>query len=162
MFHWAELLGLRAKRAAQTSANRAEPPIRLLAITTDDRFYSGLEEIASSSGWQIRRATTIDDSLKSLNSHPIPLVLFDWNDDGANWRGALERLSAAANHPCVLLASRVVDDNLRQEVIRFRGYDVLARSASRDQIVRSIEFAWFWTTRSMRFSDAGKKQEACH
>jgi hypothetical protein len=59
-----------------------------------------------------------------------------------------------------LLASRLVDDNLRQEVIRFGGYDVVARSAVRDQIVRTIQFAWFWTTRSHRFSDGGTQQEA--
>jgi len=162
MFHWAELLGLRRKPAAKDALDGATFAVRLLAITADDRFYSLLVEIASSSGWEIRRAGTVQEGLDVVRSLSLPLVLFDWDENGPNWRGGLDRLGAAPSHPCILLASRVVDDNLRQEVIRFRGYDVIPRSAAREQIVRTIEFAWFWTTRSHRFSDGGTQQEARH
>jgi DNA-binding response OmpR family regulator len=158
MFHWAELLGLRTRPPAKEP--HSEASIRLLAITLDDRFYAGLVEIASSSGWEIHRASSVQEGLDIVRSLSVPLVLFDWDESGPNWRRGLARLCAAPTHPCILLASRLVDDNLRQEVIRFGGYDVLARSAVRDQVLRTIQFAWFWITRSHRFSDGGAQQEA--
>jgi DNA-binding response OmpR family regulator len=162
MLHWAKLLGLRTRSAAKDARDGTASRTRVLAITADDCFYSTLVEIASSSGWEIRRATTAQEGLDIVCSFSMPLVIFDWDENGPNWRGGLDRLSAARSHPCILLASRVVDDNLRQEVIRFGGYDVLVRSAGRELILRTIQFAWFWITRSHRFSDGATQQEACH
>ena len=69
-----------------------------------------------------------------------------------DWRAGIKRIASAQCHPCVLLASRVADENMRQEVIRHHGYDVLPRSADRDQVVQAIQFAWFWITRPNRFA----------
>jgi DNA-binding NarL/FixJ family response regulator len=130
--------------------------IRLLTITTNDQFYSGLVDIAASRGWEIRRASSVTEGLDVVRSVGIPLVLFDWDENGNDWRAGLNRLASAHCHPCVLLASRVADENMRQEVIRHHGYDVLPRSADQDQVVQAIQFAWFWITRPQHF--AGERQ----
>ena len=130
--------------------------IRLLAITTNDQFYSGLVDIAASCGWEIRRASSVKEGLDVVRSLAVPLVLFDWDENGHDWRAGLNRLASTHCRPCVLLASRVADENMRQEVIRYHGYDVLPRSADRDQVVQAIQFAWFWITRPHRF--AGERQ----
>ncbi len=67
---------------------------------------------------------------------------------GADWRGALVRLSETGNGACILLASRVASDYLWQEVIRNQGYDVLAKSAGPEELMRNLRFAWFWRTRA--------------
>src|ERR1700689_254364 len=108
MFHWAELLGLRTRPPANNVRNEATAAIRLLAITADDRFYSNLVEIAASSGWEIHRASTVQEGLDVVRSLSMPLVLFDWDENGPNWRAGLTRLYAAPRHPCILLASRLV------------------------------------------------------
>lgn len=162
MLRLAQLLGFRPKHPANDSHGPADAIIRLLAITTNDRFYAGLVDIATSCGWEIRRASAIREGLDILRSLSMPLVVFDWDENGHDWRDGIGRLGAAPNHPCVLLASRVIDENLRQEVMRFHGYDVLARSADKDQIIRTIRFAWFWTTRSRRIAEGANPQEARH
>jgi len=148
MPHWGRFLGLKTRQAA--SPPHASSAVRLLAITTDDLFYSSLVDTATSCGWEIRRAASLPEAMELIRAHSIPLVILDWSGSGQDWRRELGRLSTGSCHPCVLLASGVVDDNLKGEVLRHRGYDVLPRFGDREQIVRLIQFAWFWTTRSRR------------
>jgi len=162
MFRWVERLVLGSKSRAADVTDEAVSVVRLLAITENDRFYATLVDIASSSGWEIRRASSVQDGLDLLHTAGLPLILFDWDENGDNWRDAVKRLCSSPHHPCVLLASRFVDDNLRQEVLRFRGYDVLPKGAEREEIVRMIQFAWFWVTRSQRFADSARQEEARH
>jgi DNA-binding response OmpR family regulator len=159
MFRWADVFRFWPRQQV-TGAAAETQSVRLLVITSSDRFYAGLLQVASSSGWEVRRAGTVQEGLRMVRSLAMPLILYDWDEQGDDWRDAVNHLGAAPNHPCVLLASRFADDNLRQEVLRFHGYDVLARSAEPDQVVRTIEFAWFWITRSQRFADCRRQQEA--
>ena len=159
MPHWGRFLGLKSRQAdAPAHANSA---VRLLAITTDDVFYTSLVDIAASCGWEIRRAAALPEAIDLIRSFSIPLVILDWSDSGRDWRRELGRLCTGPCPPCVLLASAVVDDNLKGEVLRHRGYDVLPRSGDREQIVRSIQFAWFWTTRSRWLMEAETPRGKC-
>src|SRR5258708_11884544 len=151
MFHWRRLLGFRPKHPAATLPD-AGRQIRLLAITTNDQFYSGLVDIAATCGWEVRRASSVKEGLEVVRSLAMPLVLFDWDENGHDWHAAVNRLVSANCHPCVLLTSRVADENMRQEVIRLHGYDVLPRSAGRDRMIQAIQFAWFWIMRPKRFA----------
>lgn len=154
MPHWGRFLGLKGKNSKDASPEDASSPVRLLTITTDDLFYSSLVDTATSCGWEIRRAASLPEAMDLIRAHSIPLVILDWSGSGQDWRRELGRLSTGSCHPCVLLASGVVDDNLKGEVLRHRGYDVLPRFGDREQIVRLIQFAWFWTTRSRRPMEA--------
>jgi hypothetical protein len=49
----------------------------------------------------------------------------------------------AGSDPCILLASRVYDQYLLNEVVRCGGFDVLPKSGSREQFARTLRFAWF-------------------
>jgi DNA-binding NarL/FixJ family response regulator len=158
MFRWSDLLGLLPRHRADGSSNGAKSAVRLLAITSSDEFYARLVDIASSSGWEIRHASTVSEGLAVLRSTAIPLILFDWDETGEDWRSGFSRFASGPNRPCILLASRFADDNLRQEVMRLRGYDVLSRSADPEQIVRAVEFAWSWTTWSQRFAGDAKQE----
>ena len=159
MFDWAQLLGLRPRRPESKAESENDSRVRVLALTSNDHFYARLVDIATAGGWEIRRAGELPEALEILRSQTAPLVIFDWDENGQDWRLSLDRLCAAPGHPCVLLASRVLDENLRQEVMRFRGYDVLPRSADREEIVRTIQFAWFWTTRSHAPVEGRTRQE---
>ena len=159
MFQLTKLLGIRPRQAVDDTRGKLPSQVRLLTITANDRFYADLVDIASSCGWEIRRAGAIKEGLEVIRALSIPLVLLDAEEDGHDWRGSLPRLVSASSHPCVLVASRFADENMRQEVLRFHGYDVLPKSADRDGIIRTIQFAWFWTTRSQRFSDLTKQTE---
>ena len=118
--------------------------VRLFVITADDQFYVRLRQIADTYKWRIGRALSLDDAETPVNASPTPIVIFDSESDGGNWRGALKRLSTLPARPCVLLASRVADDYLLQEVVRNHGYDLLPKSAPSAKLIHRLRFAWFW------------------
>jgi DNA-binding NarL/FixJ family response regulator len=80
--------------------------------------------------------------LEICGSRPIQIVIYDRNLPGIDWRDALNRLNAAAAHVRILLAAPWIDEDLWRMVLRRRGYDVLVRSASPEQLKRELRFAW--------------------
>jgi len=60
---------------------------------------------------------------------PPSVVVYDWNPDNGNGRMAVDRFAARTDHPCVLLASKVIDDYLLAEFVR-RGGAHFARQHS--------------------------------
>ena len=145
MTTWRRLFRFRSQNTG-VLPDGSNSPVSLLVVTENDRFYSQLVDAGCSCGWEVRRASAISEAIETIRAHSIPLVILDWDENGHDWRDGLQRLTSAHDGACVLLASPVMDDNLRQEVLRFRGYDVVPKRADREQIVRTVQFAWFWIT----------------
>ncbi len=70
------------------------------------------------------------------------IVLYDRNLPYVDWRCALDLLSAREPCPRILVASPQVDEDLWRMVLHKRGYDVVKRSASSEQLKRELRFAW--------------------
>jgi DNA-binding NtrC family response regulator len=124
----------------------------VLAITADLDFLSRLLEASGTSDWTVRHALSFDDAVVILSREPFPVIVYDSDLLEVPWKLALPRLAATAGGACILLASRVADEYLWQEVVRCRGYDILAKSAGMDRMVTTLRFAWFWQ-RKARHTD---------
>jgi DNA-binding NtrC family response regulator len=122
--------------------------VRLLLITSDDQFYALFRDIASDRKWSVSRVGTVEQAFPILRRVDVPLILYDWNAPLSDWQEGIRSLTALQPDSCVILASTFADEYLRREVARNRGYDVLPRSADRDKLIRTLQFAWFWRTRS--------------
>ena len=117
---------------------------RVLLITEDGSFSALLQSIAIASGWTFESVRTVQDGTAALGADSQRLVVYDWDTSRDDWREALDTLALLPGKPCILLSSPVVDEYLREEVMRYHGYDVLPRSGDRDEIIRTVSFAWFW------------------
>jgi hypothetical protein len=117
--------------------------LRFIVITADEEFYLSLEQIAGTCEWRIWRAVSIDEAEALIKAKPSAMVVYDRDSNDGNWRCALRRLNESSGKPCVLLASRVADDYLLQEVVRNHGYDILPKSAPKEKLIRCLKFAWF-------------------
>lgn len=131
-----------------SAGSHTSAAVRLLLITSDDQFYAFLREIANDRKWSLSRVGTVEQAFPILQQQDVPLILYDWNNPQSDWREEVLSLTALRPDSCVVLASTVADEYLRREVARNRGYDVLPRSADRDKLIRTLQFAWFWRTRS--------------
>jgi hypothetical protein len=118
--------------------------VRLIVITADEDFYLRLQQIAVTYDWRIGRAMSTNEAEKLIRAAPTPIVIYDSDSNGENWRAALRSLHDLPAHPCVLLASRVADDYLLQEIVRNHGYDLLPKSAASEELIHRLKFAWFW------------------
>ena len=118
--------------------------VHFVVITADEEFYLRLREIADAYQWRIGRSPSPDGAQTLMSAQPTPIVIYDGDLNAGNWRHAFKDMKDSPAHPCVLLASRVADDYLLQEVLRNHGYDLLPKSAPNEKLIHCLKFAWSW------------------
>jgi len=157
MFNLSRLPGHRRSGGSPPRKDK-EPPIRLLVITADFDYYSHLSVLAAGRGWSIRVATALEEIIPHVQDGSFPLVVYDCNaaDD---WRAAFDRLRSVNSSTCLVLASRVTDPYLWQEVIQAGGFDLISRSAAQDEVIHKLRFAWFWNEASQPGRRTGRVLE---
>ena len=150
MFRLMQLLGRDKTNAAAHGKDDLDSGAALLVITRDSDFYAGISEIVSRWKWTVCQKSEI--LLRPDYGPPIArrysIVIYDGDSTNGNWKEAFVSLKATDGEPCILLASRVFDPYLRNEVIRRGGFDVIAKSAGPEQLMRTLRFAWFWEKKS--------------
>ncbi len=114
----------------------------ILVITADDRFYYSLLSVAIDIGWTIQRSRTVEGAWQGFRPQAVPIVVYDERLPGADWRDDLRALSLCPARPVVLLAVCEVDEERWRMVLRCQGYDAIGRSASGDEWIRMLRFAW--------------------
>jgi len=138
-------LCFKRKQKSSAGLQNEDPNLRFIVISADEDFYIRLREIASSCNWQIGRATSVDEVELLVKAKPTPIVVYERNAEDGNWRDKVRRIGSLPSQPCVFLGSQVADDYLLQEVVRNQGYDVLAKSAPDEKLIKCLRFAWFWS-----------------
>jgi DNA-binding response OmpR family regulator len=120
------------------------PMVALVLIEEDRRVLAG---ISSQEPFDMHFAKSFDEACALANQLVAPVVLFDRNWPGTDWRTSVERLAALPHHSCVILLSGVADDYLRQELVRQGGYDVLPKPLRSDKVVRVVKLALsYWNS----------------
>lgn len=124
------------------SPRRAVPArTAIVALTLSDQDRNVLTSIAQQEPFDMHFAESFEDASKLVNTFSAPVILFDRNWPGTDWRMAVEHLAASPHHACVILMSGVADDYLWQELIRRGGYDVLPKPLRNDHVIRVIKLA---------------------
>jgi FixJ family two-component response regulator len=131
-----------SKRSNLTNAERR---LAVLAILTSQSDRTQLESIFEKAGWQIAFSNSIDET----TTEPVPIVIYDRDLPGADWRQAIQQLSASQRARKVILASFVADDYLWEEVIHFGGYDILPKPFRESEVRHVVQFAWAAVTKSL-------------
>jgi hypothetical protein len=150
VFRLMQLLGLDKNKVSAHGKDDLDSGAALLVITRDSELYAGITEVVSEWRWTISRQQEILVGLNSGPSiaSPFSIVIYDGDSTNGSWKEAFSTLKATDGDPCILLASRVFDPYLWNEVIRCGGFDVIAKSAGREQLMRTLRFAWFWKKKS--------------
>jgi hypothetical protein len=129
------------------TTNDPEPGAALLLISSDSDLFARISDAVSGWKWtiQLTLPPLSASVLDSIDSGRFPLIVYDGDGSGGDrWKEDFLTLRATPGSPCILLASRVFDHYLWEEVIRCGGFDVIAKSAAREQLIRTLRFAWFW------------------
>ena len=135
------LLSRRNRTSEVAEAPEGKNTLRLLLVTRDDDLCCSVQNAAARCGWQMRRARSVEQNMPVLDEFRAPLVIYDWNPEEGDWRFGVDCLTARPDHPCVLLASPVVDQYLWAELVRHGGFEIIPRSANMDELIRIVRFA---------------------
>jgi hypothetical protein len=140
--------GVAQKLTADSGFHRLEiAPVEqreasVLVITADLGFYSGVLLAACAHRWRAHWARSVSRALEISRSEHTPLVVYDANLPWTEWQAAFERLIEVSPAQRILLASPSISEELWREVLKYRGYDVVPRTARSAELARALRFAW--------------------
>ena len=117
--------------------------------TSDLRRCSSRQRSRSRSADRISNRESVDihfaeshvDAWEAMNRLNSPVILYDRDWPNAEGGTTVQALASSPHRSCVILASRVADDYLWQELIRCGGYDLLAKPFRADDVARALKLA---------------------
>lgn len=120
-------------------ATAARVIIVALVIEAQDRIL--LASIGRGHHWDMHFADTAQAALAAANELSAPIILYDRDLPGTEWRNVVQTLASSPHSACVILISKVSDDYLWNEVARTGGYDVLPKPLQEADVVRAVKLA---------------------
>jgi DNA-binding NtrC family response regulator len=139
----------RVPPCAKNDAKAVTPRISIVALVVSDHDREVLIRISAHEPVDVHFAQSHVDAWEAMNRLNSPLILYDRDWPNGEWRTAVQTFSSSPRRSCVILASRVADDYLWQELIRCGGYDLLAKPFRADDVARSLKLALsYWRSAS--------------
>lgn len=131
-----------------TVSPKVEPPrIPVVAAVVSEQDRHILASVSGQELLELHFVESCEEACAAAKHLTAPVILYDRDLQGAEWRTAVENLAASPHRACVVLMSGVVDDYLRQELFRRGGYEVLPKPLRADNILRVINLALsYWTS----------------
>ncbi len=134
-------------RTSKRDNSAIVPRTAIVALVVNHEDRKVLADICEHELWEIHFATSREEARDSVSRLHAPVMLFDRDWPNEEWRTAVQSFASSPHRSCVILASRVADDYLWQELIRCGGYDLLAKPLRAGEVSRALKLALsFWTT----------------
>jgi len=130
-----------APLCTKSAAQAVAPRVSIVALVVSDHDREVLTCISNREPVDIYFAESHVDAWEAMNRLDPPVILYDRDWPDAEWRTTVQALASSPHRSCVILASRVADDYLWQELIRCGGYDLLAKPFRADDVGRSLKLA---------------------
>ena len=148
---WIRAYRLRLITGGEATTTAAITPVVALVVSDQDR--QALRDISDHEPFEMYFAQSRVEAWDAMSRLSSPVILYDRDWPGAEWRTTVHTFASSPLRSCVILASRVADDYLRQELFRCKGYDLLAKPFQAEDVTRALNLALsYW--RSARAANA--------
>lgn len=139
----------RAHPSTRTDARTVTPRTSIVALVVSGHDREVLTRIATYELVDVHFAESHVDAWEAMIRLNSPVILYDRDWPNAEWRTTVQALASSPHRYCVILASRVADDYLWEELIRCGGHDLLAKPFRADDVARALKLALsYWKTSS--------------
>lgn len=124
----------------------------VLVVTPDDEAYRRIGSIFQHSNWSLRRARDEGEALQYLRRNVVPVLITEETVDGIGWRELHQKATEFHRPPPRwIVASRLADDPLWQEVLQLGAYNVLPMPFDPREVYWVVSNAWLdWKAESSR------------
>ena len=116
----------------------------LLAISPDTRFLASVLFRAGAYGWTVQWARSIGAAGVLSAGRSVPVVIYDCCSAADDWSESIAHLKLAFHDSCLIMAARVVSEELWQKALARGVYDVVSRSDNGDHLAAMVRFAFDW------------------
>jgi hypothetical protein len=111
-------------------------------------------------GWSVRWVRSLYGAKRILGCRAIPVILYDWCSPDEGWTTSIECLKLFTGDPCIVLAARVVDEDLWCRAIDRRVYDVVSRDGDLKHLIATLQFAWKWKAKQRPDSESRRRDRS--
>jgi hypothetical protein len=116
----------------------------LILISSDTIFFASLVHATTPYGWRVHWARSIAGAAELLAARSSPIIVYDCGSVPGDWVASIDRLMSASGDPCIVMAAGLVSEELWQEALSRRVYDVVSRIGHGSQLVATLQFASKW------------------
>lgn len=121
-----------------------EPTIvTVLSVSPATEDHRRLENIFSHSNWRLCRAESGSEAVARLIEEPAPVIITESELPDRSWRSLLDvSTTLSTPPPRMIVASRLADDILWQQVLEHGGYNVLRKPFDSREVFWVVRHAW--------------------
>lgn len=136
--------------------------VTVLSVSPVVEDHRRLESIFSHSNWRLSRAENGQSAARHLVEVPTPVIIIDAVLPDRSWISLLELCAGLPQPtPRVIVASRLADDGLWQQVLDHGGYNVLQKPFDSREVFWVVRHAWLdWRSELERVTNAGCRSMA--
>jgi len=139
MWHFARILPKR-----QTTPI---PAITILCLIGEDTDRSLIASLCQRNQWGVSFSANRAEAERALHDIKPQIMLFDRDIAGKDWREFVAGFAAATSGVCIMLLSKVIDDNLWNDLVSNGGYEVLRKPLREDEMTRAVRMARsYWSS----------------
>jgi DNA-binding NtrC family response regulator len=114
----------------------------VLVISPDEEDHRRLAGILKSSQWAVRHATSCSEAVACMREMWLPVIICEKDLPDGNWLTVLHRASVTACPPAVVVASRLADSGLWEEMLERGARDLLAKPFRAQEVLWAVESGW--------------------
>ena len=119
----------------------AAPTPTLLIADDDPQLRTALAEVFQSQGYQVRTASTGEESLELLEKSPVDCLLIDFNLPGLTGLETIQIVHQQLIYPVSILITAQPTTNVLQMALSLKVYTVLAKPVARAVVTNTVQRA---------------------
>jgi DNA-binding NtrC family response regulator len=133
----------------------SSPLVTVICFLPEDQDRPLMMDLCRRHQWEAFFATSREEAEWALQELKPQIMLFDRDVAGSDWREFVTRFAARSSGACIMLVSKVIDDNLWNDLVSSGGYEVLRKPLRDDEVSRAVRMAWsYWSSTVKRATSA--------
>jgi len=139
MWHFARILSKRRTTSI--------PAIPILCLIGEETDRSLIASLCLRHQWGVSFSGNRAEAERMLHQLTPQIMLFDRDIAGQEWREFVAGFAAVSPGGCIMLLSKVIDDNLWNDLVANGGYEVLRKPLREDEVARAVRMARsYWSS----------------
>lgn len=121
-----------------TRAMAPESSLPLLSVSPLRQDHTELLQSLADSPWVIFEASSLPSALAILKQNRIPVIVCACESREEHWRDLLEQIATIPDPPYLIVASRLADESMWNEILNAGAYDLLAKPFDAGELRRTL------------------------
>jgi DNA-binding NtrC family response regulator len=128
-------------------ARVSTPAVKIVCFVANESDRSLMRELCRRNQWGLSFPESRTQAERALHELKPQIMLFDRNLAGQDWRQFVAGFAAASPGVCIMLLSKVIDDNLWNDLVSNGGYELLRKPLREEEVSRAVRMARsYWSS----------------